>query len=100
MWYVGTLYEAKWWTQGFVPNTVVINPWDTPWMVVNGVPPTTAPPTTLPPGVTLWSATLSYPAGSLVSYKAQIYRAKWWTQGFAPDTQVVNPWDTPWLLVG
>ena len=29
-----------------------------------------------------------------------MYQAKWYTQGQEPSTSVVNPWDTPWSLVG
>lgn len=29
--YKGKVYQAKWWTQRFAPDTVVKNSWDTPW---------------------------------------------------------------------
>jgi|GEM_PF-505086 len=46
-----------------------------------------------------WKADISYNAGDKVSYKGKIYKAKWWTRGFAPDTKVQNSWDTPWELI-
>ncbi|AVQ47456.1 putative mucin/carbohydrate-binding domain-containing protein [Clostridium botulinum] len=46
-----------------------------------------------------WNANKSYNAGDKVSYKGKTYKAKWWSQGFAPDTQVQNSWETPWELI-
>ncbi|WP_461615650.1 putative mucin/carbohydrate-binding domain-containing protein [Clostridium sp. Marseille-QA1073] len=46
-----------------------------------------------------WKPNISYNAGDKVSYKGKIYKAKWWTRGFAPDTKVQNSWDTPWELI-
>ncbi|GAA0062665.1 putative mucin/carbohydrate-binding domain-containing protein [Clostridium sp. CTA-1] len=42
-----------------------------------------------------WNSNKSYNAGDKVSYKGKIYKAKWWSQGFAPDTKVQNSWETP-----
>ncbi len=46
-----------------------------------------------------WNPSKSYNAGDKVSYKEKIYKAKWWSQGFAPDTKVQNSWETPWELI-
>ncbi|ENJ9652912.1 enhancing factor [Clostridium botulinum] len=46
-----------------------------------------------------WNANKSYNAGDKVSYKGKNYEAKWWSQGFAPDTKVQNLWETPWELI-
>ncbi|NFF78073.1 enhancing factor [Clostridium sporogenes] len=46
-----------------------------------------------------WNANKSYNAGDKVSYKGKTYKAKWWSQGFAPDTKVQNSWETPWELI-
>ena len=78
--YDGVLFEAKWWTRSFAPDTPVINPWDTPWKS----------------GVSAWSSYETYVAGDVVSYNGVLFEAKWWTRSFAPDTPVVNSWDTPW----
>ncbi len=32
--YKGKVYQAKWWTKGFAPDTVVKNTWDTPWELI------------------------------------------------------------------
>ncbi|EKS4342609.1 putative mucin/carbohydrate-binding domain-containing protein [Clostridium sporogenes] len=46
-----------------------------------------------------WNPNKSYSAGDKVSYKGKTYKAKWWSQGFAPDTKVQNSWETPWELI-
>ncbi|HIG0362327.1 TPA: putative mucin/carbohydrate-binding domain-containing protein [Clostridium sporogenes] len=46
-----------------------------------------------------WNANKSYNAGDKISYKGKIYKAKWWSQGFAPDKKVQNSWETPWELI-
>lgn len=46
-----------------------------------------------------WNPSKSYNTGDKVSYKGKTYEAKWWSHGFAPDTKVQNPWETPWELI-
>ncbi|MCC5423377.1 putative mucin/carbohydrate-binding domain-containing protein [Clostridium botulinum] len=46
-----------------------------------------------------WNPSKSYNTGDKVSYKGKTYKAKWWSHGFAPDTKVQNPWETPWELI-
>lgn len=46
-----------------------------------------------------WNPNKSYNAGDKVSYKGKTYKAKWWSQGFVPDTKVQNSWETPWELI-
>nr|WP_205606603.1 putative mucin/carbohydrate-binding domain-containing protein [Clostridium sporogenes] len=46
-----------------------------------------------------WNSNKSYNAGDKVSYKGKTYKAKWWSQGFVPDTKVQNSWETPWELI-
>ena len=41
-----------------------------------------------------------YPANVKVVWQQQVYQAKRWTTGFAPDTQVAKPEETPWRLIG
>lgn len=51
-------------------------------------------------GIPVYNAQQVYWAGDKVSHKGKVYQAKWWTQGFAPDTAVQNSWDTPWEVIG
>lgn len=47
-----------------------------------------------------WERSLVYEEGDRVVWRANVYRAKWWTRGEAPDAPVANEWETPWRLVG
>ncbi len=35
--YNGSVYQAKWWTQDFAPDTAVENSWDSPWEYIGDV---------------------------------------------------------------
>lgn len=48
----------------------------------------------------IWDESFVYEEGDRVVWRTNVYRAKWWTQGGAPDAPVANEWDTPWRLVG
>ena len=90
----GAIYRAKWWNVGFAPDTPVAQTWDTP--------PTTVPPTTTttsPSGPAPARPEVAYWAGTRVLQAGGVYEAKWWSQGFAPDTPVAFPWDSPWKRV-
>ncbi|KNF07975.1 hypothetical protein CLPU_10c00290 [Gottschalkia purinilytica] len=44
-----------------------------------------------------WDSNKAYNGGDIVTYKGITYRAKWWSvPGYAPDTKVINEWETPW----
>ncbi|HDK7176350.1 TPA: glycosyl hydrolase [Clostridium botulinum] len=112
--YKGKVYQAKWWTKGFAPDTAVQNSWDTPWELIgdsdNGTEIPEKPGTTDPVDpedgkdgeqtgeIAAYTPNKEYYEGDKVSYKGKIYIAKWWTKGFAPDTKVENSWNTPWKL--
>ncbi|MGU9537574.1 chitinase [Clostridium tepidum] len=113
--YKGKIYKAKWWTKGFAPDTKVANSWETPWELIGDSDNDTEipeKPGTTDPGdtddgesggeigeIAGYNPNKEYYAGDKVSYKGKIYKAKWWTKGFAPDTKVANSWETPWELV-
>ncbi len=113
--YKGKVYQAKWWTKGFEPDTKVENSWDTPWELIgdsdNGTEIPENPGTTDPGDpddgkdegniseIAAYNPNKEYYEGDKVSYKGKIYKAKWWSKGFEPDTKVENSWDTPWELV-
>lgn len=48
----------------------------------------------------IWSTTNSYLKGSKVTWRHNVYEAKWWTKGDTPDDPVLNLWEIPWELVG
>jgi len=90
--YQGTVYKAKWWSQGQVPTTDVAHPWDTPWQAVGTAPATSSPQS----GPSPWSPTIGYPGGSVVSYGGAVYEAKWWNMGDTPTATPADPWTSPW----
>jgi chitinase len=48
----------------------------------------------------IWSEEKRYTKDAKVTWHHNVYEAKWWTQGNAPDEPVVNEWDTPWRYLG
>jgi chitinase len=48
----------------------------------------------------IWQATAAYDAGYKVVWHREIYQAKWWTQGTAPDAGTADNGSTAWLLIG
>jgi chitinase len=97
----GNVYQAKWWTQGELPDAPVVHEWETPWQFVGPVLPgerrARVTPTTMSPGTHQeWSATKVYDKGVKVLHRGLPYEAKWWTEGDRPDAEVDNEWETPW----
>ena len=95
-----TVYEARFWTSGFAPDSRVETASDTPWTVLGPVLPgdTPAPLPTMAAGTySQWSADRSYVAGARVQLGLVPYQAKWWTQGQQPGTSVSG--GSPWTLV-
>lgn len=48
----------------------------------------------------IWSKNGAYLKGTKVVWHGNVYEAKWWTQGDAPDDPVLQSWETPWMLIG
>lgn len=48
----------------------------------------------------IWRDTKIYTKGDKVTWRHNVYEAKWWSQDDVPDEPVVNEWDTPWRLLG
>lgn len=48
----------------------------------------------------IWDPYGTYPAGTKTVWHRQVYQARFWTSGVAPDTPVASEWDSPWTLVG
>lgn len=48
----------------------------------------------------IWDPYGTYPGGTKVVWHRQVYEARFWTSGVAPDTPVANEWDSPWTLIG
>ncbi|HEY3340268.1 MAG TPA: carbohydrate-binding protein [Propionicimonas sp.] len=48
----------------------------------------------------IWNALSSYPAGTKIVLRGNVYEAKWWTRGDVPDNPVLQEAQTPWRLIG
>lgn len=48
----------------------------------------------------IWDPLGEYPAGTKIVWRQQVYSARFWTSGFAPDTAVASAYDSPWTLLG
>jgi chitinase len=62
-----------------------------------------APETTDDPAASpfpIWDSLGRYPAGTKIVWHQQVFKARYWTTGFTPDTAVANAKDSPWTLVG
>lgn len=98
----GNVYQAKWWTQGELPDNPVLQSWETPWQLVGpvllGEKPIPQP--TLPEGTyPNWSGLEIYQAGERVLFNNTAYQAKWWTQGDSPAASTSNPDSSPWVAL-
>ncbi len=48
----------------------------------------------------VWDPLGRYPGGTKIVWHHQVYVARYWTSGVAPDQAVANAADSPWTLVG
>lgn len=94
------VYQAKWWTQGDLPDSPVLQAWQTPWELIGPVLPgeKPIPQATLPVGTYPdWAGTTAYDTGQRVLFKGVPYQAKWWNQGNSPAAASSNPDGSPWV---
>lgn len=93
------VYQAKWWTQGDLPDSPVLQSWQTPWELIGPVLPgeKPIPQATLPTGTyPNWSGTTIYNTGDRVLFSGVPYQAKWWNQGQSPAAASSDPDNSPW----
>jgi chitinase len=93
------VYKAKWWTQGEMPDSPVLQSWQIPWELIGPVLPgeKPVPQATLPEGTyPEWSGTAVYDTGKRVLYKGVPFQAKWWNQGSSPAAASSNANGSPW----
>lgn len=99
--YEGLVYQAKWYTSGFAPDTAVGSQYETPWRLLGPVMPgdKPAPLPTLPKGTyPQWDAQQAYFKGARVQVGLVPYEAKYWSQGVKPGT-VDAAGQRPWAVV-
>lgn len=93
------VYQAKWWTQGDLPDNPVLQYWETPWQLLGPVLPNEKPVKlpTLPEGTyPEWGGTEQYDKEQRVLFDGRPYEAKWWTQGDSPAAESSDPNSSPW----
>ncbi|GHO98983.1 chitinase [Reticulibacter mediterranei] len=93
------VYQAKWWTQGDIPDNPVLQQWQTPWTLIGPVLPgeKPIPQPTLPAGTYPdWSGTTTYNTGDRILFNGVPYQAKWWNTGQSPAAATSNPDSSPW----
>ncbi len=96
------VYQAKWWTQGDLPDNPVLQSWQTPWQLIGPVLPGEKPikQLTLPSGTYKeWSGSKTYKQGDRILFEGVPYQAKWWTQGDSPAASTANPTSSPWVAL-
>ena len=94
------VYQAKWWTQGDIPDDPVLQSWQTPWTLIGPVLPgeKPIPQPTLPAGTyPTWSGTAIYQTGDRVLFDGVPYQAKWWNTGQSPAAASSDPNNSPWV---
>ncbi len=93
------VYQAKWWTQGDLPDSPVLQSWQTPWTLIGPVLPgeKPIPQPTLPSGTYPdWTGTATYNTGQRVLFNGTPYQAKWWNQGQSPAAAASDPNNSSW----
>lgn len=48
----------------------------------------------------IWDPLGAYPAGTKIVWRHNVYEARYWTSGLAPDTAAAAVSDLPWTLIG
>lgn len=95
-----TVYEAKWWTRDFAPDTPVAHEWDTPWRVVGPVLPSDAQQAAGAASPPRWSVDAIYLRGERVRHNGFLYEAKWRTRGDEPQVSPDNQATAAWAVIG
>jgi chitinase len=94
------VYEAKWYTQGAIPDAPVKHLWDTPWRYLGPILSTDVTTGAASSTLTAWNADQVYLEGSTVLYDGLVYKAKWWTQADTPSSDPQRLGNLPWQVVG
>ncbi|KFF58688.1 glycosyl hydrolase family 18 [Cryobacterium sp. MLB-32] len=95
----GNVYQAKYWTQGDLPDDPVLRSSQTPWTLIGPVLPGDAPyvQPSLPVGTyPAWDGATIYRDGDRVLLGTVPFEAKYYTQGDSPEVAALSPDSSPW----
>lgn len=95
----GNVYQAKYWTQGDLPDDPVLQSTETPWTLIGPVLPGDAPyvQPSLPVGTyPAWDGAAVYRAGERVLLGTVPFEAKYYSQGDSPEAAALSPDASPW----
>lgn len=98
----GTVYEAKYWTSGDLPDDPVLQASETPWSLVGPVLPGDIPfvQPTLPVGTyPAWDGAIVYNKGDRVLLDELPFEAKWYSQGDSPEAAALSQGSSPWVML-
>jgi chitinase len=97
--WLGSVYQAKWYSKGAMPGVITARSWQAAWELIGPVLPSDHAPTitTLPAGTyPAWSPATVYRTGARVLYQGLPYQARFWTKGSAPVAEPIDPFTVPW----
>ncbi|MBB5640420.1 chitinase [Cryobacterium roopkundense] len=95
----GNVYQAKYWTQGDLPDDPVLQSTETPWTLIGPVLPGDAPyvQPSLPVGTyPAWDGATVYRDGDRVLLGTVPFEAKYYSQGDSPEAAALSPDSSPW----
>ena len=98
----GNVYEAKWWTQGDIPDNPVVAGGTAPWKLIGPVLPgdRPSPAVTVPAGTfPQWVETTVYHQGDRIMFDGHVFEAKWWTRMDSPEAAIQGSPDSPWRML-
>lgn len=94
-----TVFMAKWWTTGDLPDDPGLTEFETPWRLLGPVLAGEKPlpePTLAKGTYPQWEPAKVYTKGDRVLVGKTPYRAKWWNQGQSPEVAEANPDASAW----
>lgn len=93
----GVVYQAKWWTQGDVPQPDPDRPQDVPWTPIGRARPDVGK---VAADLPAWDAGTTYLPGARVAFGGYAFESKWWVKALRPDPDPGQPNAVPWKVLG
>lgn len=97
-----SVYVAKYWTQGDLPDNPVLQATETPWVLLGPVLPGETPEprvTVLPGTFPDWDPEIVYVKGDRILLEGEVFEAKWWNRAESPEATQRNSDASPWRAI-